>query len=209
MTPDSLQKVLNSPYTKKHNKRVFPIITWKSNNLETNDFCVWDMKMGEMYVLGNKEFGPTPGMNFRNFCKVNESDYNEGHIIWTRDSGNPFSLSNLSLCKFECTRDFETIFDNLTNPNDGNTYINHYNLFCESLGQLVLQGDIDEIRIFEIQETYGETINIIRKDFLHTIDNSEESSVDTFRVVITDENGEVSLSYEPYDIDYLTMIQYI
>ncbi len=208
MRPDSLQKVLNSPYTKKHNKRVFPIITWKSNNLEKNDFCLWDMKSGEMCVLRSEEFGQTPGMNFRNFCKVDDSDYNEGHIIWTRDSDDQFSLSDLSLCKFKCTREFETIFDNLTHPYDGNTYINHYNLFCESLGQLVLQGDIDEIRIFEIQEIYGETINIIRKDFLHTIDDSEESSVDTFKVVITDENGEVSRICEPYDIDYLTMIQY-
>ena len=72
----------------------------------------------------------------------------------------------------------------------------------------MLQGDIDEIRIAKVEETYKETINIIRKDFLHTIDDSEESNVDTFRVVITDENGEVSRSYEPYDIDYLTMIQY-
>ena len=209
MTPDSIQKVLNSPYTKKYNTRCFPVITWKSNNTEISEFCVWDMKMGEMCVLKSEGFGPTPGMNFRNFCKVNEPDYNYGHIIWTRDSDEQFSLSDLSLSKFECTRDFERIFDNLTNPYDGHTYINHYNLFCESLGQLVLQGDVDEIRIFEIQETYGETLNIIRKDFLHNIDETEKSDVDKYKIVVTEENGEVSKKWEPYEVDYLTKIQYV
>ena len=81
----------------------------KSNNTEISEFCVWDMKMGEMCLLKVEGFGKTPGMNFRNFCKIEEQEYSKGHIIWTRDSGNPFSLSNLSLCKFECTRDFETM----------------------------------------------------------------------------------------------------
>jgi hypothetical protein len=209
MKPDILQKVLNSPYTKKYNARCYPVITWKSNNTEISEFCVWDMKMGEMCVLKSEEFGPTPGMNFRNFCKIDESEYSSGQIIWTRDSDKPFSLCDLSLSKFECTRDFEKIFDNLTNPYDGHTYINHYNLFCESLGQLVLQGDVDEIRIFEIQETYGETLNIIRKDFLHNIDETEESDVNKYKIVVTEENGEVSKKWEPYDVDYLTMIQYV
>lgn len=209
MTPDSLQKVLNSPYTKKYKKRCYPVITWKSTNKEIDEFCVWDMKMGEMTLLRVEGFGKTPGMNFRDFCKIEESEYSKGHIIWTRDSDKQFSLCDLSLSKFECTRDFERLFDNLTNPNDGNTYINHYNLFCESLGQLVLQGDVDEIRIFEIQETYKETLNIIRKDLLHNIDETEKSDVDKYKVYVTEENGEISKMWGSYDIDYLTKIQYV
>lgn len=208
MTPETLQKVLNSPYTKKHNKRVFPVISWMKYDKSRTDFCIWDINKGEMNTITYHGYGDICGMNFRNLCKIKEYEYHKSHIIWTRDSEKPFFLTDLSINNFECTKKFKTIFETFDNPKDSNTYINHYNLFCESLGQLVLQGDIDEIRIAKVEETYKETINIIRKDFLHTIDDSEESSVDTFRVVITDENGEVSLSCEPYDIDYLTMIQY-
>ena len=209
MTPETLQKVINSPTTKKYNKRCYPVITWMKYGKPYNNFCVWNMNKGEMDTIEQITYGDICGMNFRYLCKIKEHEYQDGYIIWTRNSGKSFSLSDLSLCKFKCTRDLETIFERFDNPADGNTYINHYNLFCESLGQLVLQGDVDEIRIFKVEEIFKNTINIIRKDFLHNIDETEKSDVEKYKVVVTEENGEISKKWEPYDIDYLTMIQYV
>ena len=209
MTPETLLKVINSPTTKKYNRRVFPLISWMKYEKPYNNFCVWNMNKGEMDAIEQITDSDIYGMNFRNLCKIKEHEYQDGYIIWTRNSGKSFSLSDLSLCKFKCTRDFEKIFERFDNPADGNTYINHYTLFCESLGQLVLQGDVDEIRISKVEEIFKNTINIIRKDFLHNIDETEKSDVDKYKIVVTEENGEISKKWEPYDVDYLTMIQYV
>ena len=74
---------------------------------------------------------------------------------------------------------------------------------------MVIQGDIDEIRILKIDELVNGNINIIRKDFLHNIIETEKSDVDKYKVYITNEKGEMTDRWEPYDIDYLTMIQYV
>ena len=208
MTPENIRKVLESPYTKKYKKRVFPVISWIKYDKSRTEFCIWNLNRGEMNLIEYHGYGDIPGMNFRNLCKIKEYEYHNSYIVWTRNSGDPFSLCSLNLKNFSSTNELEKIFNTMTN-NDGNTYINHYNLFCESLGQLVLQGDIDEIRIAKIEEQFSETINIIRKDFLHNIISSEKNDVTKFRVIITDELGNISKKISPYDIDYLTMIQYV
>jgi hypothetical protein len=209
MNQTILQKVMGDPCTKKFAKREKIVICWRKYGKIHTKFDVWQMNKGEFDSIEQFVEGDMCGMDFSTLCKVKEYQYYKGNVIWTRDSSEAFSLTDLCLDNFDYTKKLQKTFEIITNPTDGNTYINHYNLFCESMGEMVIQGDIDEIRILKIDELVNGNINIIRKDFLHNIIETEKSDVDKYKVYITNEKGEMTDRWEPYDIDYLTMIQYV
>ena len=204
-----LQKVMGDPCTKKFEKKQKIVICWRKYDKTHTKFNVWQMNKGKLDSIEQFSEGDIPGMDFSTLCKVKEYQYYKGDVIWTRNSDKAFSMGDLSLTNFDYTKKLQKTFELITNPNDGNTYINHYNLFCESIWEMVLQGAIDEIRILKTDVQLNGNINIIRKDFLHNIIKDEKSDIDKYKVYITTENNKMYDCWEPYDIDYLSMIQYV
>jgi hypothetical protein len=183
ITPQQKDDILKHPQTKKRITRVKKILVWETYE-DNDEVYIWHPFLAETIAV-KQSSSYLPGMDFSGIVSVPNNIYDSGKIIWSTDRN--YDLNILNINNFNGI--LSDIYEEECNPEDGDTFINHYTHFCHSIGFAISENLIKELRVVNQYYYYESPIYILRNDKVKNILNYGDNSLINYSLFVTDNDG--------------------